>query len=65
MSTAAGDALACSGVGVAYGATVALRDVTVGFTPRRIHAVVGQNGAGKTTFARVCAGIVRPDGGQL
>ena len=29
-----------------------------------IHAVVGQNGAGKTTFARVAAGIVQPVGGH-
>ena len=27
--------------------------------------MVGQNGAGKTTFARVVAGIVRPDSGML
>ncbi|HTW26694.1 MAG TPA: ATP-binding cassette domain-containing protein [Acetobacteraceae bacterium] len=58
-------ALACQDVTVTYGPVVALRDVTVGFAPGRIHAVVGQNGAGKTTFARVCAGIVRPDEGRL
>ncbi len=58
-------ALACAGVTVTYGDVVALRDVSVGFDPARIHAVVGQNGAGKTTFARVCAGIVRPTDGHL
>ena len=65
MSAETGQALACADIGVTYGPVVALRDVTVGFAPGRIHAVVGQNGAGKTTFARVCAGIVRPDGGRL
>ena len=65
MSAGAGEALACSDIGVTYGPTVALRDVSVAFTPGRIHAVVGQNGAGKTTFARVCAGIIRPDAGRL
>jgi simple sugar transport system ATP-binding protein len=44
---------------------VALRGVSVAFDSGRIHAVVGQNGAGKTTFARVCAGIVRPTSGRL
>ncbi len=58
-------ALACAGVTVTYGEVIALRDVSVGFDRARIHAVVGQNGAGKTTFARVCAGIVRPSGGHL
>ena len=57
--------LECGNVTVRYGDVVALRGVSVAFEPRRIHAVVGQNGAGKTTFARVCAGIVRPDSGEL
>jgi ABC-type uncharacterized transport system ATPase subunit len=58
-------ALACDDVTVTYGDVVALRNVSVAFEPARIHAVVGQNGAGKTTFARVCAGIVRPSSGRL
>ena len=33
--------------------------------PGLIHAVVGQNGAGKTTFARVAAGLVRPQSGEV
>jgi len=52
-------------VSVEYGDVRALVDVSVGFAPRRIHAVVGQNGAGKTTFARVAAGIVQPVRGTL
>jgi len=58
-------ALACDDVTVTYGETVALSGVSVAFDAGRIHAVVGQNGAGKTTFARVCAGIVRPSSGAL
>ncbi len=58
-------ALECDGVTVNYGDVVALRQVGVAFAAGRIHAVVGQNGAGKTTFARVCAGIVRPSEGRL
>ena len=59
------DALRCEGVSVAYGEVRALTDVSVGFSPGRIHAVVGQNGAGKTTFARVCAGLVSPRSGAV
>ncbi len=58
-------ALECQGVTVSFGAVMALREVSVGFPPGRIHAVVGQNGAGKTTFARVAAGLVRPAAGTL
>ncbi len=58
-------ALACDDVTVTYGDVVALRGVSVAFGRQGIHAVVGQNGAGKTTFARVCAGLVRPSSGRL
>ncbi len=65
MTTEAGFALECRDVSVNYGDVAALSGVSVGFAPRSIHAVVGQNGAGKTTFARVASGIVRPDRGVL
>lgn len=58
-------ALECGDVSVLFGEVAALRQVSLGFEAGRIHAVVGQNGAGKTTFARVCAGIIRPSSGQL
>lgn len=65
MGDQPGFELECHDVTVRYGDVVALEGVSVGFAPRQIHAVVGQNGAGKTTFARVCAGIVRPVAGEL
>jgi simple sugar transport system ATP-binding protein len=58
-------ALKCQGISVRYGDVAALTGVSVAFAPKLIHAVVGQNGAGKTTFARVVAGLVRPDTGVL
>jgi simple sugar transport system ATP-binding protein len=57
--------LSCHDITVRYGDVVALADVGVAFARGQIHAVVGQNGAGKTTFARVVAGLVRPDAGAL
>lgn len=32
------------------------------FKPGRICAVIGANGSGKTTYARILAGVIRPDG---
>jgi len=58
-------ALECRDVTVHYGEVAALVGVSVTFSPRMIHAVVGQNGAGKTTFARVAAGLVKPVAGTL
>lgn len=65
MAPETNDALACRDISVNYGEVAALADVSLGFRSGLIHAVVGQNGAGKTTFARVAAGIVRPDTGTV
>lgn len=58
-------ALECHDVTVTYGSITALSGVGIAFEQGKIHAVVGQNGAGKTTFARVAAGLVRPAAGEL
>lgn len=55
----------CRDVTVRYGHILALSNVGAVFERGMIHAVVGQNGAGKTTFARVLAGLVRPASGQI
>jgi ABC-type sugar transport system ATPase subunit len=48
-----------------YGATVALRDVTLELRRGSIHAVVGENGAGKSTAAQIAAGVVHPSAGTV
>ncbi|WP_430439378.1 ABC transporter ATP-binding protein [Shinella sp.] len=58
-------ALECRDVTVKFGDVTALSEVSASFAPGQIHAVVGQNGAGKTTFARVAAGLVRPTFGAV
>ena len=65
MTDADPPALSCRGIRVTYGEVTALADLEIAFARGVIHAVVGQNGAGKTTFARVAAGLVRPDAGSL
>ena len=65
MSAAEPPALHCRGIRVTYGEVTALAELSIAFERGAIHAVVGQNGAGKTTFARVAAGLVRPDAGTL
>jgi len=55
----------CANITVKYGDVVALDDVSVAFERGRIHVVAGQNGAGKTTFARVAAGLVLPKTGSM
>ena len=55
----------CNNITVSFGSVHALQNVSVAFERGKIHAVVGQNGAGKTTFARVVAGLIQPSTGKI
>ncbi len=46
-------------------ATLANDGVSLGLAAGEIKAVVGENGAGKSTFARMIAGLLVPDSGAL
>lgn len=46
-----------------YGGRTVLRFPGLELTPGKIYAVVGANGSGKSTFARLTAGAIPPDGG--
>ena len=41
-----------------YGATTVLSDVSVQLERGRVHALMGENGAGKSTFIKLIAGVV-------
>ena len=48
-----------------FAATKALQDVSFTLDSGEIHAIVGENGAGKSTFVKILSGLVRPDKGQV
>jgi len=54
-----------SGISVAYGDRVVLKDAEVLIRPGDRIGLVGPNGAGKTTLFRVVAGEEKPDDGQV
>ena len=58
-------AINCRDISVRYGEVHALSEVSIAFPAKGIHVVVGQNGAGKTSLARVLAGLVKPHAGTL
>ncbi|PDT31265.1 cobalt ABC transporter ATP-binding protein [Rhizobium sp. L9] len=52
------------GAGVSFGARVALEPLTLGITGKRI-GIIGLNGSGKTTFARLINGLTKPTTGRV
>ncbi len=43
----------------------ALSDVSLAITPGRLHALIGANGSGKSTIAKIISGNYRPDKGSI
>jgi ribose transport system ATP-binding protein len=58
-------AIEASGVARSFGGVVALTDASFDAHFGEIHALVGENGAGKSTMIKVLSGIIQPDEGQL
>jgi branched-chain amino acid transport system ATP-binding protein len=50
---------------VHYGKTRALKQVSVGTSHGEIVALIGANGAGKSTILRVVSGLVKPSSGEV
>ena len=57
--------LDASGVAKRYGAVAALRDASIQVRRGEVHALLGANGAGKSTFVKILTGAVRPDAGTV
>jgi ABC-type sugar transport system ATPase subunit len=53
------------GLEKSYGATRAAEDVSLAFEAGKAHALVGENGAGKSTVIKMITGLVRPSGGRI
>ncbi len=58
-------ALELSGVTKSFGAVRALDGARIGIRSGEIHALLGENGAGKSTFVAIAAGFLHPDAGEI
>ena len=57
-------ALSISRLTVRYGPTTALDGADLEIGAGQVHALLGENGAGKSTIVKVLSGLVRPNAGR-
>jgi ribose transport system ATP-binding protein len=57
--------LEASAISKSYGAISALSDVQIALKPGEVLALLGENGAGKSTFVKILSGLVIPDEGTI
>ena len=67
MALGARDAsgLSTRGLTKSFGGPPVVKDMEFDLRPGEVHAVVGENGAGKSTFLKLIAGVHQPDAGQI
>lgn len=57
--------LALKGVSKRFGQIVALSDMSLTLLPGEVHAIVGENGAGKSTMIKIMTGVHQPTTGSV
>ncbi|MEL7152456.1 MAG: sugar ABC transporter ATP-binding protein [Pseudomonadota bacterium] len=57
--------LALKGITKTFPGVKALSDVSLRLHPGQVTALVGENGAGKSTVVKILTGIYQPDGGEI
>ncbi|WP_159618721.1 sugar ABC transporter ATP-binding protein [Arthrobacter zhaoguopingii] len=57
--------IAAKGISKSYAGVPALRGADLNLRAGTVHALVGANGAGKSTFVKILAGLVHPDAGEI
>jgi len=57
--------LQAQGIKKRLGSVVALRMVNLELAAGEVHAIVGDNGAGKSTFIKILSGVIQQDAGDI
>jgi ABC-type sugar transport system ATPase subunit len=65
LTEQAATVLELDGLAKTYGSTRALRSCSLALKAGEIHAVVGENGSGKSTMVKLITGIAQPDRGLI
>lgn len=64
-STSTVPVLGLRNISKSFGMTRALSDMSLSLFPGEVHAVVGENGAGKSTMIKIMTGVHQPSSGSL
>ena len=59
------DIIRTSGIKKVYGGTIALAGADLSFRRGEVHALAGENGAGKSTFCKILSGAIAPTEGTV
>jgi ribose transport system ATP-binding protein len=65
MPRATRSALRADGIHKTFGSTRALQGASLELAGGKVHGLLGENGSGKSTFAKIIAGVHRPDRGTI
>ena len=65
QTPAAQPLLQAIGITKLYGTFVANDHIDLDLHPAQIHALLGENGAGKSTFVKIAYGLIQPNAGEL
>ena len=65
MTVATNPVLRLSGISKSFPGVRALADVQLELFPGQVTALIGENGAGKSTIVKILTGIYQPDGGTI
>ena len=57
--------LRLNGISKYFGMTKALTDMSITLNSGEVHAIVGENGAGKSTIIKIMTGIYQPTSGTI
>ena len=57
--------LRAQGIAKSYGPVIALRSVDLSVDAGQIHALLGANGAGKSTFVKILSSVIAADAGSI
>lgn len=57
--------ISTSEIGLAFGGRKLFEDVSINFSEGNCYGIIGANGAGKSTFLRILAGLQEPTRGQV